>query len=246
MKKITLIKQLKKNFKKILKKLGTYLLFVFLIFMLISTLQVVILKWIDPLTSAVILQRQISLIFSDKKTISFDWYNYDEINSKFALAVIAAEDQNFPFHSGFDLEQIEKAIKERKERGRLRGASTITQQVAKNLFLWEDQSFIRKGFEAYYAILIEAFWGKKRILEIYMNIAETGNNIFGIGNAARIYFHKTPIKLTSEESALIASILPNPVKFSVNKPSVYTRKRQQWILNQMGLLGGTSYTKKLQ
>ncbi len=143
------------------------------------------------------------------------------------------------------MEQIGKAFKEKNKRGRLRGASTITQQVAKNLFLWEGKSFIRKGFEAYYTILIEVLWSKRRIMEIYINIAEMGDNIFGIGMASKRYFKKFPAKLTKQESSLIAAVLPNPKKFSVQNPSVYVRKRQQWILEQMLLLGGVSYIKNL-
>ena len=135
-------------------------------------------------------QRQISSFFLDEKSPVFRWTDYDEVSKEFALAVVASEDQNFPTHFGFDFEQINKALKERKDRGRLRGASTITQQVAKNLFLWEGKSFIRKGFEAYYTLLIEFMWSKKRILEMYLNIAEMGDNIFGVGEAGKIYFNK--------------------------------------------------------
>jgi monofunctional glycosyltransferase len=191
------------------------------------------------------IQRQIKSIFTDSKEVYYKWFNYDDISKEMALAVVAAEDQNFPNHFGFDFEQINKAIKEQKWRGRLRGASTITQQVAKNLFLWEGKSFVRKGLEAYYTMLIEMFWTKRRILEVYLNIAETGNNNFGVGVASEIYFKKLPKKLTPSESALIAAVLPNPVRFSVRNPSIYVRSRQQWIIRQMESLGGTSYIKDI-
>lgn len=191
------------------------------------------------------IQRQIKSIITDSKEVYYKWFNYDDISKEVALAVVAAEDQNFPNHFGFDFEQINKAIKEQKWRGRLRGASTITQQVAKNLFLWEGKSFIRKGLEAYYTMLLEALWTKRRILEVYLNIAETGKNNFGVGVASEIYFNKLPKKLTRSESALIAAVLPNPVRFSVKKPSIYVRSRQQWIMGQMESLGGTSYIKDL-
>ncbi|MEJ2196480.1 MAG: transglycosylase domain-containing protein, partial [Ignavibacteriaceae bacterium] len=148
-------------------------------------------------------------------------------------------------HFGFDFEQIYKAFEQSKVRGRLRGASTITQQVAKNLFLWEGKSFIRKGFEAYYTLLIELIWSKKRILEMYLNIAEMGDNIFGVGEASKIYYSKVPMQLTQRESVSIAAILPNPKRYSVLHPSNYIIQRQEWILNQMRLLGGSSYLDEL-
>ncbi len=238
---------MKKNIriKKLFNKIKILAFKLFLVFFLFSLLQVLSLKWIDPLTSSVMFQRKFNPFSSDEKPLSYQWYNYDDISKEIALAVVTSEDQNFPTHFGFDLEQIGKAFKEKNKRGRLRGASTITQQVAKNLFLWEGKSFIRKGFEAYYTILIEVFWSKRRIMEIYINIAEMGDNIFGIGMASKRYFKKFPAKLTKQESSLIAAVLPNPKKFSVQNPSVYVRKRQQWILEQMLLLGGVSYIKNL-
>jgi monofunctional biosynthetic peptidoglycan transglycosylase len=132
------------------------------------------------------------------------------------------------------------------ERGRrLRGASTITQQVAKNLFLWEGRSFIRKGFEAYFTVLIELLWSKERILEVYLNIIETGDMIFGIGAASQIYFKKLPLKLTRSQAALIAATIPNPIRFSAKRPSGYVLRRQGWILRQMSSLGGVDYLKNL-
>lgn len=231
--------------KTLFNKIKILALKMLLVFLLFSFLQVLLLKWIDPLTSSVMLQREFNLFSSDEKPISYKWNDYDDISKEIVIAVVASEDQNFPTHFGFDLEQIGKAFKEKNKRGRLRGASTITQQVAKNLFLWEGKSFIRKGFEAYYTILIEVLWSKRRVMEIYINIAEMGDNIFGIGMASKIYFKKFPAKLTKQESSLIAAVLPNPKKFSVQNPSVYVRKRQQWILEQMLLLGGVSYIKYL-
>lgn len=236
---------MKKRIKKVLKKTGAVAIKVLLAFILFSLLQVLYLKWSDPSTSSVMIQRQIKSIFTDSKEVYYKWFNYEDISKEVALAVVAAEDQNFPNHFGFDFEQINKAIKEQKWRGRLRGASTITQQVAKNLFLWEGKSFIRKGLEAYYTMLIEVFWTKRRILEVYLNVAETGNNNFGVGVASEIYFNKLPKRLTRSESALIAAVLPNPVRFSVRNPSIYVRSRQQWIIRQMESLGGTSYIKDL-
>ena len=234
-----------KNIKTLFNKIKLIALKLLLVCFLFSLLQVLSLKWIDPLTSSVMLQREFNLFSSDEKPIRYEWYDYDDISKEIALAVVSSEDQSFPTHFGFDLEQIGKAFKEKNKRGSLRGASTITQQVAKNLFLWEGKSFIRKGLEAYYTILIEVFWSKRRIMEIYINIAEMGDNIFGAGMASKIYFKKFPAKLTKQESALIAAVLPNPKRFSVKNPSGYVRKRQAWILEQMRMLGGVSYIKNL-
>jgi monofunctional biosynthetic peptidoglycan transglycosylase len=234
-----------KKFKAHFDKFKILAIKLLLVFFLFSFVQVLALKWIDPLTSSVMFQREFNLFSSNKKQISYEWYNYDDISKQVALAVIASEDQNFPAHFGFDFDQIGKAFKEKNKRGRLRGASTITQQVAKNLFLWEGKSFIRKGLEAYYTMLIEAFWSKRRLMEIYLNIAEMGDNIFGVGMASKIYLKKIPAKLTEQESALIAAVLPNPRRFSVKNPSVYVKGRQAWILEQMRLLGGVSYIKNL-
>jgi monofunctional biosynthetic peptidoglycan transglycosylase len=162
-----------------------------------------------------------------------------------AIAVVAAEDQNFPFHFGFDFEQIEKAIEQSNRGRKLRGASTITQQVAKNLFLWEGRSFIRKGFEAYFTVLLELLWSKERILEVYLNIIETGDMIFGVGAASQIYFKKLPLKITRSQAALVAATIPNPKRFSARNPSGYIFRRQSWILGQMSSLGGTAYLKNL-
>ena len=193
------------------------------------------------------IQRKIEALvtFKERNMIAYEWFSYDAISKQMALAVIAAEDQNFPFHFGFDFEQIEKAIEQSNRGRRLRGASSITQQVAKNLFLWEGRSFIRKGFEAYFTILIELLWSKERILEVYLNIIEMGDMIFGVGAASQIYFKKLPNKLTRSQAALLAATIPNPKRFSAKNPSIYIFRRQSWILGQMGSLGGTSYLKNL-
>jgi monofunctional biosynthetic peptidoglycan transglycosylase len=217
----------KPTLKKALNKISVIIFRTCIFLVILSILQVLLFKWSDPITSSVMTQRQISSFFSDRKSPVFRWTNYDEVSKDFALA------------------EIDKAINEREERGRLRGASTITQQVAKNLFLWEGRSVIRKGCEAYYTLLIELLWSKERILEMYINIAEMGNNIFGVGEASKIYFKKHPIKLTQNESVSIAAVLPNPKRYSVLNPSRYIKRRQQWILNQMRLLGGASYLDDL-
>ncbi|MGB5529047.1 MAG: monofunctional biosynthetic peptidoglycan transglycosylase [Ignavibacteriaceae bacterium] len=215
--------------------------------MLLSVFSVLLFKWLNPLTSSIMIQRKVEALatFKERQMIAYEWFSYDDISKQMALAVVAAEDQNFPNHFGFDFDQIEKAI-EQHERGRkLRGASTITQQVAKNLFLWEGRSFIRKGFEAYFTVLIELLWSKERILEVYLNIVEMGDMIFGVGAASQIYFKKLPVKLTRSQAALLAAVIPNPIRFSARKPSGYILRRQNWILGQMSSLGGTGYLKDL-
>ncbi|UCH66295.1 MAG: monofunctional biosynthetic peptidoglycan transglycosylase [Ignavibacterium sp.] len=235
----------KLNRKIALNKISVIFFRILIFLVMLSIFQVLLYKWSDPITTSVMTQRQICSFFSNEKSPVFRWTDYDEISKEFALAVVASEDQNFPTHFGFDFEQINKAIEEREERRRLRGASTITQQVAKNLFLWEGRSFIRKGFEAYYTLLIELLWSKKRILEMYINIAEMGDNIFGIGKASKIYYNKVPIKLTRDESVSISAVLPNPKRYSALNPSRYIKRRQEWILNQMRLLGGATYLDEL-
>jgi monofunctional biosynthetic peptidoglycan transglycosylase len=240
-------KKKKFSLKKIIKQLPKIFLKIFLGFIFLSLFSVLLLKWINPITSSIMIQRKIDAIvtFKDRQMIAYEWFSYEDISKQIPLAVIAAEDQNFPFHFGFDFEQIEKAI-ERSNHGRkLRGASTITQQVAKNLFLWEGRSFIRKGLEAYFTLLIELLWSKERIIEVYMNIAEMGDMIFGVGAASQIYFKKLPNKLTRSQAALLTAVIPNPLRFSVKKPSGYVFRRQNWILGQMSSLGGTSYLKNL-
>lgn len=189
------------------------------------------------------IQRKVEalVLWKDKQMIAYEWFGYDDISKQMALAVIAAEDQNFPFHFGFDFEQIEKAIEQHNRGRRLRGASTITQQVAKNLFLWEGRSFFRKGLEAYFTVLIELLWSKERILEVYLNIIEMGDMIFGVGAASQIYFKKDPSKLTRTQAALLAATIPNPKRFSARNPSGYVLRRQSWILGQMSSLGGVEY-----
>lgn len=167
------------------------------------------------------------------KTIYKDWVSEEAIAESIRRAVIASEDQEFDEHFGFDIEQIEKAMKYNQTHKKKKGASTISQQVAKNVFLWQGRTWVRKGIEVYCTLLIELLWSKERILEVYLNVAEMGDGVFGIEAAAQSYFGKPAIKLNNEEAALIAACLPNPIKYKVNAPSDYVRKRQRWILWQM-------------
>ena len=194
--------------------------------------------------SAVMLERQVSAWFSgDFHYVAHsDWVGMDEISPWMGLAVIAAEDQKFPDHWGFDVPAIEKALahNERHEN-RIRGASTLSQQTAKNLFLWDGRSWLRKGLEVGLTVGIETVWSKKRILTVYLNIAEFGDGIFGVEAAARRYFHKPASRLTPAEAALLAAVLPNPIRFRADAPSGYVHSRQAWILRQMRQLGGEGF-----
>lgn len=238
---------MKFSFTKIFKKIFGIILKIILGFFLLTFFSVFIMRWINPITTSIMIQRKIEALIEMKsrQMIAQEWFSYDDISRQMPLAIITAEDQNFPFHFGFDFKEIEKSIKQSNHGRRLRGASTITQQVAKNLFLWEGRSFIRKGLEAYFALLIELLWSKQRIIEVYMNIVEMGDVIFGVGAASQIYFKNSPNKLTRSQAALLAAVIPNPTRFSVRNPSRYILRRQNWIIDQMSSLGGTSYLENL-
>ncbi|MEX0730063.1 MAG: monofunctional biosynthetic peptidoglycan transglycosylase [Aquisalimonadaceae bacterium] len=205
-----------------------------------TVLLVFSLRWIDPPTSAFMLQHDWSA--SGNPTIGpvrQQWVSWADISPQAALAVVASEDQHFPHHWGFDFQSLGNAIADYRSGGRLRGASTISQQVAKNLFLWPRRSMVRKGIEAYFTLLIETLWSKRRILEVYLNIAQFGSDIYGIEAASLYYFGTPAAHLTPAEAALLAAVLPNPRGLRVDAPSSYVRQRQSWILSQMRALGGT-------
>ena len=164
------------------------------------------------------------------------WVPIEEISENMALAVVSSEDNLFMSHSGFDFDQIQKAIEEAEKTGHQRGASTISQQTAKNVFLWNGRSWVRKGLEAYFTVLIELIWGKERIMEVYLNSIEMGPGIYGAEAVAQAHFGKSASKLTRREAALIAATLPNPLKYSSKNPSKYMRKRQRQITRLMGLV----------
>lgn len=197
--------------------------------------------------SAVMVERQLGAWLSGDfgYVAHSDWVSMDEISPWMGLAVIAAEDQKFPDHWGFDVTAIEKALahNERNEN-RIRGASTLSQQTAKNLFLWDGRSWLRKGLEAGLTVGIETVWSKKRILTVYLNIAEFGDGIFGVEAAAQRYFHKPASQLTPGEAALLAAVLPNPIRYRADAPSGYVRSRQAWILRQMRQLGGEGFMRE--
>jgi monofunctional biosynthetic peptidoglycan transglycosylase len=192
---------------------------------------VLLLRWLDPPFSTVMVLQPGSVF-----ELEHTWADRDQIARSAASAVIAAEDQRFLAHHGIDFVSLDEAIDEFRDGDGLRGASTITQQVAKNLFLWPDRSFVRKALEAYLAVLIEILWSKERILEVYLNVAEFGPHVFGIEAAARKYFATNASSLSVSQAALLAAVLPNPQRLRAERPSDYIRDRQEWIVTQVGLL----------
>lgn len=207
----------------------------------VSILMVLPLRWLDPVTSSFMLQDD-----SGRDPVLHAWVSWEQMGSTAALAVVAAEDQRFADHFGLDLSAISKSIREQDKRGGLRGASTISQQVTKNLFLWSGRSFIRKGLEAWLTVVSELCLPKDRILEIYLNIAEFGPGVYGIGAASRYYFQTVPSRLTDSEAALLAAVLPSPRRLHVDSPSEYVRDRQHWILVQMHRLRREGWFTRLQ
>lgn len=191
--------------------------------------------------SAVMAERQIGAWLSgDFRYVAHsDWVEMKNISPWMPLAVIASEDQKFPDHWGFDVQAIQSVLD--GEETRMRGASTLSQQTAKNVFLWDGRSWIRKGLEAGLTVAIETVWTKRRILTVYLNVAEFGEGIFGVEAASQRYFHKPASRLTMAEAALLAAVLPNPIRFRADAPSAYVRQRQQWILRQMRQLGGEGF-----
>lgn len=227
------------RWKPRLRRLGRVVLWTLIAVVLVSVIPVFALRWINPPTSAFMLERRTEGLVNPKRRVSiqYEWQDLDHISRNAQLAMIAAEDQKFLDHEGFDFESIEKALEARHRRGRLRGASTISQQVAKNLFLWSGRNWIRKGMEAGYTVLIETFWPKRRILEVYLNIAEFGDGVYGVGAASPQYFGKPASRLTRHEAALLAAVLPNPKRMHVDRPSRYVERRAWWIERQMMRLG---------
>lgn len=193
-----------------------------------SVLLVLPLRWFDPATTAFMLQDD-----SGREPLLHEWNAWDELGTSIALAAVASEDQRFADHFGIDVTAIQKSIGEKGQRGYVRGASTISQQTVKNLYLWPGRNFIRKGLEAWLTVVLEVCLPKQRILEIYLNIAEFGPGIYGVGAASRYYFGVPPEGLSDRQAALLAGVLPSPRKLRPNDPSDYLRKRSDWIVMQM-------------
>ena len=176
--------------------------------------------------------------------LKHDWKSMDNISMNLQLAVICSEDQNFITHNGFDLKAIENAIEHNKKGKRIRGASTISQQTAKNVFLWPQRSWLRKGLEAYFTFLIELVWSKEHILQVYLNSVEMGNGIYGAEAASQYWFKKPASKLSRQEAAAIAAVLPNPLKYKANPATHYIQGRKNWIMRQMEFFGPLDFKKK--
>jgi len=208
-----------------------------------STAQVLILRWLPPVTSSIMIGREVDALAAGDFgfRVRYEWREWKRLSPNLPIALVAAEDQKFPFHDGFDFQAINKARVHNEHSRRVRGASTISQQVAKNLFCWSGRSYLRKAVEAWYTVLIELFWPKQRILEVYANIAEFGDGVYGAEAAAHTFFGKPASALTLAESARLAAVLPNPKKYNAKNPGGYVSARARWIERQVRRLGGSAY-----
>ncbi len=214
-----------------------------LLFAVASVLQVAVLRIVDPPLSAMMVWRYAEAWGEGDWSfrVRHEWRDLARIAPSLPISMVAAEDQRFPLHHGFDLQAIEQARDHNARGGRLRGASTISQQVAKNLFLWQGRSWLRKGLEAWYTVLIEALWSKQRIIEVYANIVEFGDGIYGAQAAARQLWGKDAARLTAAESARLAAVLPSPRRYDARQPGPYVQRRAAWIQRQTRQLGGPGY-----
>lgn len=201
----------------------------------VTALPVAVLRFVDPPTTAFMLQRRFDAWDSHEKgfVLRHQWVERSRISKHLQRALLAAEDQRFFTHGGFDVQAIEDAVEDRLEGKSTRGASTLTQQVAKNLFLWPGKSFVRKALEAWFTVLLEVLWPKERILEVHLNVAEYGNGVYGVEQAARLAFDKSAAAVTPEEAALLVVVLPNPKARKVTAPTPKVRERARWVLEQM-------------
>ncbi len=208
---------------------------------------VLLFRFVDPPTSMFIMADRVAAMTGDESyPLRHQWVSWPDISGNVKIAVIAAEDQKFPDHHGFDFESIQDALEDRERGGPQRGASTISQQVAKNLFLWADSNWVRKGLEVYFTVLIEVCWSKQRILEVYLNMAEFGRGVFGVGAASGHFYDKAAASLTQEQAARLAAVLPSPKHYSVAKPGRYVQRRTKRIQKQMRRLGGTGFLQRLK
>lgn len=231
--------RLRRPFLPFLRGWRSFLKKLVLLGLVMTLLPVLVLRWLPPPTTAFMLRAQWTAFWEGRENfrIRYQWVSWSDISRTAALAVVASEDQLFASHLGFDLHAIAKAAVGNRRGQRLHGASTISQQTAKNLFLSPARSFWRKGLEAYFTVLLELVWPKQRILEVYLNIAQFGDGVFGVEAASRHYFHKPAARLTAREAALLAATLPNPVLLHADRASAYVLKRRDWILDQMRRLG---------
>jgi monofunctional biosynthetic peptidoglycan transglycosylase len=221
-----------------LAKVGRFLLKCIMWFLITSIASVILFRFMPVPLTPLMLIRCIEQKSSGKEMkLRHDWVPIEEINERLQLAVVCSEDQNYLKHDGFDWGAIKKAMKQNKKGKRIRGGSTITQQTAKNVFLWPGRSYIRKGFEAYFTFLIELFWSKERIMEVYLNSIEMGDGVYGAEAAAQHWFKKKAIKLNKDQAAAIAAVLPNPLKYVANPAGPYIQNRKAWIKKQMDFWG---------
>ena len=220
-------------FKKILNFIKKLLLW----FFGLSILSVIVFRFVPVPVTPLMISRSIET----RTWWNHDWVPIEEISPNLQWAVVASEDQNFLNHNGFDFQAIEKAIEHNKKSKRIRGASTISQQVAKNVFLWQGRSWVRKGLEVYFTFLIELFWSKERIMEVYLNSIEMGNGVYGAEAASKYWYKKSAKNLNQREAAGIAAILPNPRKFKARGSSSYIERRKDHIIRQMNNIGRWEY-----
>ncbi|MHB8403468.1 MAG: monofunctional biosynthetic peptidoglycan transglycosylase [Bacteroidia bacterium] len=208
-------------------------------FLILSILITILYRFVPvPITPLMIIRCVEQKSDGKSMKLSKDWKPLDEISPNLQLAVVCSEDQNFLLHYGFDFKALKKAMLNNEKSKRIRGGSTISQQTAKNVFLWNGRTYIRKGFEAYFTLLIETAWSKERIMEVYLNVIEFGDGIYGAEAASKYYFKKSASKLSKEEAALLASLLPNPRVYGKNINGSYMQSRKQWTLQQMRFWGG--------
>ena len=242
------------NYKNIARRAGRLALQALAVAFLASVAWVLLYRWVSPPATWLMLDRRAHApldkgyhgIREEGRRIHYEFKRLDDVSAQLPLALVAAEDQRFLLHHGFDGDALLKAAKSNFNGNRqLRGGSTISQQVAKNVFLWHGRSYVRKAAEAYFTLLIELLWNKRRIMEMYLNVAEMGDCIFGAEAASQQYFHKSADQLTPAEAALLAGVLPNPLRFRASNPGPQTRAKQRRVLRNMRRLGGTAYVREL-
>lgn len=234
-----------KSSKTLIRRFWRFLRNIILFFFISSVVWVVVLRFVPVFFTPLMVIRSIESIFDGETPRNAKhWVPIDNISQNMIQAVVSSEDNLFLTHNGFSFEAIEKAIKHNKSSKRIRGGSTISQQTAKNVFLWPQRSYFRKGLEAYFTVLIELFWSKERIMEVYLNVIETGKGVYGVDAAAELYFNKPAASLNKSQAALIAACLPNPRKFNAGNPSTYIVRRKTKIMTLMGKIENVDFDKK--
>jgi len=221
--------------KKLFRKIFLFVAKVLVIILVSSILWVLLYRFINPPISGMMVYKSLT---EEDYSYQYEWRDLEEISDEIPLAFISAEDQLFLEHDGFDIDAIQDAMKHNKSSENKRGASTISQQVAKNVFLFPTKNFLRKGVEAYFTVLIESIWGKRRIMEVYVNTVELGEGVYGVEVASQLNFKKSASKINKTQAALFSAALTNPIKFKISAPSDYMRRKQSWVMKQMNNLGG--------